>query len=155
MLPYRPNRLGRCGYPQNDWSPSFAPAFLDSMFHTAALVFFYNVHLILLLPSLNLPQGHSFTHRVSSEIQTLTYKALCDLVPKLPLQPFSYFSALFSLCSNHLGFLNVLWTCRTYTFFRTFVIAVQFAWDNFPSDNYRACWDTAFGFLPNRQRHPT
>lgn len=105
--------------------------------------------------SLNLPQGHSFTHRVSSEIQTLTYKALCDLVPKLPLQPFSYFSALFFLCSNHLGFLNVLWTCRTYTFFRTFVIAVKFAWDNFPSDNHRACWDTAFGFLPNQQHHPT
>lgn len=96
MLPYMPNRLGRCGYPQNDWSPSFVPALLYSIFRTAALVFFYNVHLILLLPSLNLPQGHSFTHRVSSEIQTLTYKALCDLVPKLPLQPFSYYSALFS-----------------------------------------------------------
>lgn len=65
-----------------------------------------------------------------------------------PSPAFSYCSAPFPPGSNHLGFLNVLWTCLGYTFLRIFAIAVQSAQDTSPSDGQGVCWDTSFRFLP-------
>lgn len=144
MSPSMQNGLCRCGYLRNNWSLFFHACPLDSILHTAASVFFYSVHPILLPPSLNLLNGILHTKNQLQSPYFCLQGPVCSC-PSASSPALLLLFCSFFLGISHLGFLDILWTCYTYTFLRA--LQLPFTLHGILSFWYPYGWVTPLKFL--------